>query len=50
VSEVGRIPFTIGLEAEDVYDAKLAEAAYTEYEKNGKQSRPFSELIKELDL
>jgi DNA-damage-inducible protein J len=50
VAETGRIPFTIGLEAEDLYDAKLAENAYREYEKSGKKSRPFSELLKELDL
>ncbi|MDR3094575.1 MAG: type II toxin-antitoxin system RelB/DinJ family antitoxin [Bacteroidales bacterium] len=49
VSETGRIPFTIGLEAEDVYDAMVAERAYQEYIDGGKKSRPFSELLKELD-
>jgi addiction module RelB/DinJ family antitoxin len=50
VSEVGKIPFTIGLEDEDVYDAMIAEQAYQEYIDSGKKSRPFSELLKELDL
>jgi addiction module RelB/DinJ family antitoxin len=50
VAETGKIPFQIGLDAEDVYDAKLAEAAYKEYEKSGKVSRPFSEFLKEFDL
>ncbi|MGC4130346.1 MAG: type II toxin-antitoxin system RelB/DinJ family antitoxin [Bergeyella sp.] len=49
VAETGKIPFTIGIEPEDKYDAELAEKSYREYEKNGKKSRPFSELLKELD-
>lgn len=35
---------------EDEYDATVAEEAYQEYLDSGKQSRPFSELRKELDL
>ena len=50
VSETGKIPFTIGLDAEDIHDAKVAENAYRKYEKDGKKSRPFSELLQELDL
>ena len=50
VAESGSIPFTIGRDAEDLYDAKIAEQAYEEYLANGKKSRPFSELLKEIDL
>jgi DNA-damage-inducible protein J len=50
VVELGRIPFTVGLESEDLYDAMVAEQAYQEYIDSGKKSRPFSELLKELDL
>ena len=35
---------------EDEYDIAVAEEAYDEYEKNGKKSRPVSELWEELDL
>ncbi len=49
VAEVGGIPFTIGRETEDLHDTKVAEQAYAEYLANGKKSRPFSELLKELD-
>ena len=34
---------------EDEYDIAVAEEAYDEYIKSGKKSRPFSELLKELD-
>jgi addiction module RelB/DinJ family antitoxin len=50
VADTGRIPFTIGIDSEDIYDAKIADEAYEEYIKSGKKSRPFSELLKELDL
>lgn len=50
VAEVGRIPFTIGFSSEDLYDAKIGEQAYKEYLDSGKKSRPFSELLKELEL
>jgi addiction module RelB/DinJ family antitoxin len=50
VADTGRIPFTIGFDPEDVHDAKIADEAYQEYLSGGKQSRPFSELINELDL
>ena len=36
--------------SEDAYDITLANDAYDEYVKSGKQSSPFSELCKELDL
>lgn len=35
---------------ETEYDITIANEAYDEYEKNGKKSRPISELWKELDL
>lgn len=35
---------------ETEYDITIANEAYNEYEKNGKKSRPISELWKELDL
>lgn len=35
---------------EDAYDITLANDAYDDYVKTGKQSSPFSELCKELDL
>lgn len=35
---------------EDEYDIAVAEQAYKEYLESGKQSKPFSELRKELDL
>jgi addiction module RelB/DinJ family antitoxin len=50
VAETGKIPFTIGMETEDLYDAMVAEQAYQEYIDSGKKSRPFSELLKELDV
>jgi addiction module RelB/DinJ family antitoxin len=50
VAETGRIPFAIGLDPEDINDVKIAEKAYREYEQGEKKSRPFSELLKELEL
>lgn len=35
---------------EDEYDITAANEAYEEYVKNGKKSRPISELWKELDI
>lgn len=35
---------------ETEYNITIANEAYNEYEKNGKKSRPISELWKELDL
>ncbi len=35
---------------EDEYDIALAEEAYSEYVKGGKQAKPIEELWKELDL
>ncbi|AOH47237.1 antitoxin [Selenomonas sp. oral taxon 920] len=35
---------------EDEYDIALAEEAYAEYLKDGKQAKPIEELWKELDL
>ncbi len=35
---------------EDEYDLAIFDEAYAEYEKNGKQSRPISELWKELGI
>lgn len=35
---------------DDEYDIALAEDAYEEYVRNGKQARPIEELWKELDL
>ena len=35
---------------EDEYDIALAEEAYAEYLKDGKQTKPIEELWKELDL
>lgn len=35
---------------EDEYDIAIANEAYEEYVKNGKQSTPIDELWKELDL
>lgn len=35
---------------EDEYDISVGEQAYKEYLESGKQSKPFSELRKELDL
>lgn len=35
---------------EDEYDIAIAEEAYSEYVNSGKQSRPFSDLKKELNL
>ena len=35
---------------EDEYDIKVGEEAYKEYVDSGKNSRPFSELKKELGL
>jgi DNA-damage-inducible protein J len=50
VAETGSIPFTIGVDVEDAYDTMIGEQAYAEYLASGKKSRPFSELLKELDL
>lgn len=35
---------------EDEFDVVIGKEAYDEYENTGKQSRPISELWKELDL
>lgn len=35
---------------EEEYDITVAESAYKDYVDSGKESRPFSELKKELDL
>ena len=35
---------------ENEYDIKIANEAYAEYIKNGKQSKPIEELWKELDI
>lgn len=35
---------------EDEYDITVGEDAYNDYVKNGRKSRPVSELWKELDL
>lgn len=35
---------------EDEFDVSVANAAYDEYVKSGKKSRPIDELWKELDL
>ena len=35
---------------EDEYDLAIAEEAYAEYVRDGKKSRPISELWKECDL
>lgn len=35
---------------DDEYDITVANDAYDEYVRNGKQSRPFSDLCKELEL
>lgn len=35
---------------EEEFDIVLADAAYQEYVDSGKESRPFAELKKELDL
>lgn len=35
---------------EDEYDLSAAQEAYADYVKNGRKSRPISELWKELDL
>lgn len=35
---------------EDEYDAAVADAAYEEYVRSGKKSRPIEELWEELDL
>ncbi|GHT72344.1 hypothetical protein AGMMS50262_00740 [Bacteroidia bacterium] len=50
VSETGRIPFTIGLETEDLYDAMVAEQAYQEYIDSGKKSKPINNLYKEFGI
>jgi addiction module RelB/DinJ family antitoxin len=50
VATTGTIPFTIGVDAEDVYDAMIGEQAYAEYVAGGKKSRPIEELLKELEL
>jgi DNA-damage-inducible protein J len=50
VAETGSIPFSIGIDPEDLYDAKVGELAYQEYLDSGKKSRPISELLKELNL
>ena len=35
---------------EEEFDVTIAEAAYQEYDKNGKKSRPIDELWKELEI
>ncbi|MDR0506539.1 MAG: type II toxin-antitoxin system RelB/DinJ family antitoxin [Dysgonamonadaceae bacterium] len=50
VAETGSIPFTIGMDAEDAYDAMIGEQAYEEYLASGKKSRPFSELLKKYNI
>jgi DNA-damage-inducible protein J len=53
VLETGKIPFTIGAEAEDiedVYDAMVGEQAYQEYIDSGKKSNPISNLYKEFGI
>lgn len=50
VAETGSIPFTIGIDAEDVYDAMIGEQAYAEYLASGKKSRPISELYKKYNI
>ena len=37
-------------EIENEYDIKIANEAYSEYIKSGKQSKPIEELWKELDI
>lgn len=43
--ETGRIPFIIGLEPDDVYDAKSAEIAYGEYENSSVEKYLMSNLF-----
>jgi DNA-damage-inducible protein J len=50
VAETGTIPFTIGINPEDMHDSKIAEQAYLEYLDSGKKSRPISELYKEFGI
>jgi addiction module RelB/DinJ family antitoxin len=50
VAETGSIPFTIGIDNEDAYDAMIGEQAYAEYLENGKKSRPISELYKKYNI
>ncbi|GHT21611.1 hypothetical protein FACS189430_01940 [Bacteroidia bacterium] len=50
VAETGSIPFTIGIDDEDVYDAMIGEQAYQEYIDSGKKSRPISELYKKYNI
>jgi addiction module RelB/DinJ family antitoxin len=50
VAETGKIPFVIGLEPEDIYDSKLAEKAYEEYEKNSYESYPIENLYKKYGI
>jgi addiction module RelB/DinJ family antitoxin len=50
VAETGSIPFAIGVNAEDAYDAMIGEQAYAEYLASGKKSKPFSELYKKYNI
>jgi uncharacterized short protein YbdD (DUF466 family) len=50
VVETGSIPFQIGTNAEDAYDAMIGEEAYEEYLASGKQKRPISELYKKYNI
>jgi addiction module RelB/DinJ family antitoxin len=50
VADTGSIPFTIGLDPEDVYDAKIADEAYDEYVKSGYKSSPIENLYKKYEI
>lgn len=50
VAETGCIPFTIGVDAEDAYDAATGAKAYEEHLASGKKARPISELYKKYDI
>jgi addiction module RelB/DinJ family antitoxin len=50
VAETGKVPILTDEEAEDLYDAKVGEAAYAEYVAGGCKSRPLSELLKKYNL
>jgi len=50
VAETGSIPFTIGVDPEDAFDAMIGEQAYAEYLASGKKSRPISELYKKYNI
>lgn len=50
VAATGCIPFTIGVDTEDAYDAMIGEQAYEEYLASGKKSRPISELYEKYNI